>query len=134
MSNARIQPRRTRLRPVLALAAISAALPAWALDEAQMQQMMEKAQQMQTCMADLDRGAIEQMKQDSEELMQQVAELCKAGKRDEAQAQAVAFGLRVAGSEEMQKMRKCGDMMQGSLPMPGLTPEALAERGHICDP
>jgi hypothetical protein len=118
---------------IAALIACGMAPPALAMDEAQMQQMMEQAQKMQTCMADLDRVALEEMKQESDALMSEVKALCDAGERDEAQDKAIAWGKKIARSDQMQQMKKCGEMMQGVMPMQPPTPDELAARGHICD-
>lgn len=122
-----------RVARVLGLCACAVALPSLAMDEAQMQKMMEQAQKMQTCMAEIDQAALERMKQESDALMSEVQALCRDGERDAAQDKALAWGKQVAKSDELQKMKKCGEMMQGAMPKTPPSPDELAERGHICD-
>ncbi|MCQ8129726.1 hypothetical protein [Methylomonas rivi] len=104
--------------------------------EAQMQQMMQQAQSMQNCMANIDEAEMEAFQQKAEAMDAEVKALCAAGKRDAAMARAMAFGKETAQSSIMQDMKKCGEGMKNMMPMLPKTAQAPAEGGkprHICD-
>lgn len=106
---------------------------AQAPDEAQMRRMMEQAQKMQDCMTKVDQGAMEAMAAEGQAFSKKVEALCAAGKRDEAMSQAMDYGRRISASEEVQQMRKCGEMMKGMMPEIPM-PKSPEEGGkHICD-
>ena len=71
--------------------------------------------------------------EDAAALMAEVGSLCRSGKRDAAQAKALAFGRQFETSAEMQQLLACAKRMNSVLPM--LLPSAaqLAENGQVCD-
>ena len=105
------------------------------MDEAQMQRMMQKAQEMQTCMANVDPAEMEAFQQKAAQMQSEVDALCAAGKRDEAMSRAMSFGHESASNKAMQAMKKCGEGMQHGLPKVAVagsdTPGAHTR--HICD-
>ena len=106
------------------------------MNEAQMQQMMQQAQKMQQCMANIDQAELNAFQQRAEEMDAEVKALCAAGKRDAAMARAMAFGKETMNSKVMQDMKKCGEMMTQM--MPNLPKSAQPQRDggrprHICD-
>ncbi len=105
-------------------------------DEAQMKLMVDQAAKMQTCMAEIDMGRIEAMSKESEALMDDVKALCRSGKREQAQSQAIAYGRRVAASPELKKLAECSADMRGLLPQMARLSQQAAEVGadaHVCD-
>ena len=86
------------------------------LDEAQMRTLMEQAQQMQECMGRLDQAATTTLQQTGEQVAAQIDSLCKAGRREEAQAAALAFGRDLATSPALAQMRECGAALLALLP------------------
>ena len=119
------------------IALLSVAVPtviAQAPNEAHMQKMMEQAQKMQACLAEVDQGSIEALRAESEQLAQKVSALCDAGKRDEAQGQIVAYSKKAAASPELEEMRKCGELMTGMLPDLKIPhTQDLTGNTHVCD-
>lgn len=107
------------------------------MDEAQMQQLMQQAQQMQTCMENIDQAEMDAFQQKSEAMETEVKALCAAGKRDAAEARAMAFGREMANSSIMQQMKQCGEGMKHRLP--NLPQAAQPEEDndttphHVCD-
>ena len=101
------------------------------MNEQQMRQMMQNAQKMQECFADIDQSALEALEARGKKMEAEVKALCKAGKRDQAQQMALAYGREINASKDMQAMKKCGtmstQMMQNSPFMAG------NDSGHICD-
>ncbi|MGY6276421.1 hypothetical protein [Methylomonas sp. MgM2] len=119
--------------PVAATAQNFGGMP---MDEAQMQQMMQQAQEMQACMANIDQAELAAFQQKAEAMNAEVKALCAAGKRDAAMARAMAFGKESMNSEIMQDMRNCGEGMRDMIPnLPG-TAQPQTEGGkprHVCD-
>ncbi len=106
------------------------------MDETQMQQMMQQAQQMQECMANIDQAELDAFQQKAEEMDAEVKALCAAGKRDAAMARAMAFGKETAHSQVMQDMQKCGEGMRNMTPNLPRTAQPHEDGGqsrHICD-
>ena len=62
------------------------------MTEQDMQRMMELAQKMQACMEQVDQAQLAQLEQRSKEFEAELKALCDAGKRDEAQKKAMAYG------------------------------------------
>ncbi len=117
----------------VSLALMSGTVAALELDDKQMQLLMEQLQEVQGCVGELEPGALAALQSDGEALMAEVGTLCRAGKRDEAQARALAFGRQFETSAEMQQLLTCAKRMGSVLPM--LVPSAaqLAENGQVCD-
>ena len=107
------------------------------MTEAQMQQLMQQAQSMQNCMANIDQTEMEAFQQKAEAMDAEVKALCAAGKRDAAMARAMAFGKETAQSSIMQDMKKCGEGMKNMLPnLPKTahpTDDTSGKPRHICD-
>lgn len=102
-----------------------------------MQNMMQKAQQVQACVAKIDQGKLKELQAKSERMSQEVKNLCLAGKRDEAQKTAIGFGKEVASDTTMQQMRECGEIAKDALPMFGDSIKTYDEKEyadkHVCD-
>ncbi|MDD2758893.1 MAG: hypothetical protein PHH11_01225 [Methylomonas sp.] len=106
------------------------------MTEAQMQQMMQQAQQMQTCMENIDQAELDAFQQKAEAMDAEVKTLCAAGKRDAAMARAMQFGKETAHSKVMQDMKKCGEGMKNMMPNLPKTAEPSDDNEkprHICD-
>ena len=108
------------------------------MSEEDMQRMMELAQKMQTCMEQVDQSQLEGLEQRSKEFEAELKALCDAGKRDEAQAKAMAYSKEMMDNPALKQMRKCGEMSQGMMTkmMPHM--EIVEEdfdysKRHVCD-
>lgn len=98
------------------------------LDSGQIQMLLNQAQDIESCMAELDASATQALRARSERMTVEIERLCKAGKRDEAQAKALAFGREMADSPAMANLQEC------SGPLGALLPVALANlRGDAAD-
>ena len=124
---------RERVALVAGLAMLIGTAAAVELTDTQMQLLMEQLQEVQGCVTELEPGALAALQADGEALMAEVGTLCQSGKRDEAQAKALAFGRQFETSAEMQQLLTCAKRMGSVLPM--LVPSAaqLAENGQVCD-
>ncbi len=106
------------------------------MNEGDMQQM----QKMQSCMQEVDQAKLKVIEQRSYQLEAEVKSLCAKGKRDKAQDKAISFGMEMMNDPEMLKMRKCGEMMKGTMPtmpaiptMPYMDQEKDSSSNHVCD-
>lgn len=107
---------------VMVLATFACGRPAAAqvLDSRQIQMLLEQAQGIEACMNRLDAEATRALRARSEGVTADIERLCKAGKRDEAQAKALAFGREMADSPAMGNLQDCVG------PLGALLPAALA--------
>ena len=109
-------------------------MAAGGMSEEQMQQMMQQAEKMQQCFADIDPAVMKKLETRGQQMQAEVRALCESGKRDQAQSTAMRYGREFSGSKEMQAVMKCGAMaeqMVGQMSM--MTPEQIDKRGHVCD-
>jgi len=105
------------------------------MDKAQMQQMMQGAQAMQSCMKNIDEAEMQAFQNKAQAMDIEVKTLCASGKRDAAMSRAMAFGKETASSPLMQQMKKCGENMRHMMPKVATTghnDDGSAPR-HICD-
>jgi hypothetical protein len=108
------------------------------MSQEEIQQMMQQAQQMQQCMQNIDQDKLNAIEDRSKQMDSEIKALCAEGKRDEAQAKAVAFGMEMSKDPTMQEMRKCGEMSQGMMPKSPFMEQYQADEKdrsihHVCD-
>ncbi|MBX9608253.1 MAG: hypothetical protein K2Y51_18690 [Gammaproteobacteria bacterium] len=104
----------------LTLLGLLSSAQAQLLDEQQLRLLMEQAQGIEACMTRLDPAAMAEVRRRGEQVSAEIQSLCAAGKRDEAQARAVAFGQEMAASPAMNGLEDCGG------PLAALVPGAIA--------
>jgi membrane-bound lytic murein transglycosylase len=112
-------------------------------NEADMQKMMQQAQKMQACMANVDRSKLKALENKGRQLQAKIKEMCAAGKRDEAFSTAMREGMELANNPSVKEMRKCSDLMPDMASMMPNLPYADAGSSagdnkdksdkHICD-
>ncbi len=105
-------------------------------DSKQMQGMMQKALDMQSCMKNIDQAEIKVLEQQGKQMQAEVKKLCAAGKRDQAMDKAMAYGKEMAKSSAIQEMKKCGEKMQemmSDLSQFSKDYSGDDSEGHICD-
>jgi hypothetical protein len=116
------------------LPAVAFAKSGGQFSEVDMGKMMTQMQAMQKCMEQLDQAKIEALSARTEKEMEAVKAMCSAGKRDAAQEHAIHIGRQLMKEPEMQKMRKCGELMKGALPESVFEfDEKKLEKKHVCD-
>lgn len=106
------------------------------MDEEQMQQMMQQAQGMQTCMQNIDQAEMQAFEQRAKQMEADTQALCASGKRDEAMQLATAFGKEASDNKAMQAMKKCGEGMTNMMPKMAIAAqndEPGKPGRHICD-
>ena len=132
------------MKKIIFLAAIALTTPSFsqaqqpAISQEQMQQMMQQAQQMQTCFAKIDQQALMAFGEKAQAMEAELRSLCQAGKRSEAQRKAIQFGLAMSKDKNIQAARECGEAMQGMAK--GMLPKMdypISEEAfkdvHLCD-
>ena len=105
-------------------------------DSPQMQGMMQRAQEMQACMKNIDQTEMKALEQQGKQMQAEVKKLCVAGKRDQAQNVAIAFSQKVLKSSAMQEMKKCGEkMVEMMSELSQFAKDYTNDNsdGHICD-
>ena len=101
-----------------------------------MQIMMQKAQEMQACMQNIDQVKMQAFQQRAQQLGAEIKALCAAGKRSEAVAKAMVFSREMVADSSIQEMKKCGEMMKGFMPDLTNIAETYVDdgsKGHLCD-
>lgn len=120
------------------VASVVSAQPPGGMSEADMQKMMGAMQEMQACYQDIDQAEIQGLQQRSQQLMGEVQELCKAGKRDQAHNRVMAYAKTMQDEPTLKQMRKCMEKMPESLKSMVKAPEDYSEyvenrQTHVCD-
>lgn len=106
------------------------------MSESDMQNMMQQAQKMQTCMQGIDQTRVKAFEQQASTVEARVKSLCADGKRDDAQQEAVTFAREMSSDPDIQKIMECGKMMSGMLPPMPFIEQASGKNesaGHVCD-
>ena len=107
-----------------------------AMNQGNMQNMMQVMQQVQECMAGIDEAKLQELQVKSEKMSREIDSLCSQGQRDKSQKTAITFGREIASDPTLKQMQKCGEMAQGALPMMGevKTYDEKEYAGkHVCD-
>ena len=86
------------------------------MDQAQIEGFMKQAQAMQVCMANIDQQELETLRVEGEKFAAEIQSLCKAGKRDEAQATAITYGKQMVDEPVMQELKECAGMASMMIP------------------
>jgi len=106
------------------------------MSESDMQNMMQHAQQMQTCMQGIDQSKLQQLETQARQTEAEVKSLCSSGQRDDAQDEAMTFAREMLDNPDIQKLMKCGEQMRGMMPQMPFMDQANDEdnsAGHVCD-
>ena len=106
------------------------------VDPQKMQAMMQKAQEMQACMQNVDQTEMKAFQQRLKQTGDEVKGLCTAGKRAKARSKAISFSKEIASSTTMQEMKKCSEIMKGFMPDFSEITQAYQDdgsKGHVCD-
>lgn len=113
------------LSPVAAVAQDFPAMP---------QMDMQKLQQMQECMQQVDQKQLKAIENQQQQFDTEIRALCKSGKRDQAQQKAIAYAKKIMNNPAIKAMQKCGDIVRGMMPeMPVMQMEKELESQHVCD-
>lgn len=134
-----IQIRSIAIGSLLACAplALFAQQGAGQMSDQQMQAMMAYAQAMQSCAANIDDAS---MQSRSAQMHEEMKQLCAAGKRDEAQSRAIAYGQEMAADPSMKAMQECMKKAESLKPdIPGMEAPPtddftqFDQSHHVCD-
>lgn len=101
---------------------------------ADMQDLLQQAQKAQACMKDIDQSQFETLEQEGQKMRANIKSLCSAGKRNEAQQQAISYSKEMMSKPEIKKIKKCSDMLRGMMPeLPFGNFEEKYKNQHVCD-
>ena len=96
--------------------------------------MMQQAQAMQVCMANIDQQELDALRVEGEKFAAEIQSLCKAGKRDEAQATAITYGKQVVNEPVMQELKECAGMASMMIPQTMWAElENEDTQAHVCN-
>ena len=102
------------------------------------EQMMQGMMQMQRCIAEtVDSDYLEKMAANGERIANSIEQLCKAGKRQEAQDTALQYAQQMQSDPNFQALQKCIAQIGGTFPgAPALQDEFDLDelsKNHVCD-
>ncbi len=96
-----------------------------------LQALMQQAQKMSACMADIDQDELARVQAEAESIGARIEALCADGKADEALEVAVAFGREMQDEPVVQEAQGCVSDLQQLIPALSLaTLQAEAESGR----
>ena len=95
--------------------------------QAEMKQMMETMQKMQTCMLKIDKKELKTLEQKGKVFEKEIQELCNKGKREQAQQKAKQIFKVMMNAPIAIKLKKCTDIMQD------MSSEVDIDDLHVCD-
>ncbi|MGD2119342.1 MAG: hypothetical protein PVG66_13355 [Chromatiales bacterium] len=126
----------TSLLTVLTLAITQTPLaqtPPANMSQEDMQAMMAKMQEVQTCLQQVDYQQVQQLEQQARQVQQQVRTLCSSGQNDAARATASDYVNQLMQHPAMAQIKQCRDLMIGMPMMPKDPMENLQQRFESTD-
>ncbi|MDH5611674.1 MAG: hypothetical protein OEY66_04355 [Gammaproteobacteria bacterium] len=120
---------------LLPAAAFAQEMPA--MNEADIANMMQHVEEMELCMQKVGKKKMAELEKSSAQIEAEVAALCQAGKRSQAQVKAISYGKKMADDPTIEAMMKCAEPMKGmmtSMPMmPFMDVSSENPDKHVCD-
>lgn len=107
------------------------------MENVHMQQMIQQMNEMQRCLQQIDEIELQKNQENMSRLENKLRALCSAGKRDEAQTEALKFSREMQDSKIFKQIQSCTQEMQQQGFMPKLPTLEIDDQGnsqtHICD-
>jgi len=99
-----------------------------------MQQLMEKMEKIQQCMAKVGESEMKALETRSKQFRTEVKSLCDSGKRDSAQKKAIIFSKEMMKSPTIKTLKGCAEEM-GDIVSKITVPDYADKdsNSHICD-
>lgn len=95
---------------------------------------MQKLQQMQSCMENIDQQQLQLIQQQQARFDTELKSLCTSGKRDQAQQKAIAYAKQIMNNPAIKAMQKCGEIAREMMPdMPFTDINEDMDEQHVCD-
>lgn len=123
----------------IALTASAQTPPSGMPSQADMQKMMQGAQQMAACMEQVDQERLEELSKEAEQVSDEIEAHCAKGDSSAAVTAALDFSRKMQADPDVQQVMGCttgmGDMMSNMMPEFEAYAEAAAENSGsgICD-
>ncbi|MBV1930230.1 MAG: hypothetical protein KUG71_00825 [Porticoccaceae bacterium] len=124
----------------MVLISASATAQPQGMSQADMQKMMQQAQAMQACMANVDQASLKALEKKGRKLEAKIKQLCADGQRDKAMATAMQAGMEISQDPLLKDMKKCTEMMPTMLsdmmtdiPFSDSQNDKGKSGKHICD-
>lgn len=80
------------------------------MNEIDMQKLGQAMQEMMECMAQIDQAELAKLEEKSEQFDQEIEQLCREGKRKQAQEKVIAFSKEMRNNPALKQMEKCGEI------------------------
>jgi len=126
--------KNTVLISFLLMANLSFAEMPQSMNQNGMQQIMEKMEKIQQCMAKVDKSEMKALETRSKQFRTEVKSLCDSGKRDSAQKKAITFSKEMMKSPTIKTLKGCAAEMGDFVSK--ITVPDYADKdsnSHICD-
>ncbi len=95
---------------------------------------MQKIQQMQECIADVDQKQLQSIEQLQSKFDAEITSLCASGKHDTAQKKAMAYAKQMMNNPAIKAMQKCSEIAKGMMPdMPMMDMDENMDGHHVCE-
>jgi len=104
------------------------------MNQADLEKMLQQVDQIQSCLEKIDQSQLKALDTRTQKMEAEVQSLCASGKRDAAQAKAIAYGNEIRNDSTMRMLAECGGMMEDATT--GASYTDLQKAGaeyHICD-
>lgn len=107
-------------------------------DPAAMQRMAQEAQAAQRCMKEIDQKKVDALQKRAEAASREIDQLCKAGKKDEAKARALALSQEFRSDATLKKLQECtkgmAEMIKGMpwAQLPGMQDDPDPSKDEVC--
>jgi hypothetical protein len=96
--------------------------------KADMEKMMAGMQEMQACMAKVDKSSLQSMQADAMKIKSEVEGMCKKGQRSKAQVTALTYAKKIMKNPALVQMKKCTAGF-----VPDTNPVEELKKQHVCD-
>lgn len=112
------------------------------ISQQDMNNMMQQMQEAQACMAKVDQRELKALEQRAKTFESDMRAMCKAGKRSQAQSEAISFSKEVMNNASVKQLRACSEKMQGSMKnmmqqmqqnIPMANSDTDYSSSHVCD-
>jgi hypothetical protein len=129
-------PRTLLLSVGMLLAAVPVIAQDWgSLDQDKINQMMQQGQAVQACMAEIDQSELERVQAEGEAMLNEIRSMCSAGKRGEAQSQAIVYGKEMVDEPVVKELQACVGLAGMSIPAATWSQLEDTDKApaHVCD-
>ena len=122
--------------PVLLMSLTVFAQDRYGMNDPETQKMLEEMQKYQVCITNIDQSLFGDIEQRQMQFEKEVRALCANGKRNEAQEQAVRFGMEMTSHPAIKQIRECNELVKSEMAkedLPDMEFDFEETDMHVCD-